>query len=159
MPPTSPRARTSTTTSFCLSPVKRDNVEHMSFSNDGSRLQLTAVDGHRATVVALNDSYLIDILATRSTFSSCPLPPRLYHHRPLGATRHAIPQRHDDDDDCRPLRLAVGDSHGCIAVRDACARAVLHWLNLNKAHDIALGSRGGVQDLYWVHHGSDGCDQ
>lgn len=130
----------------------------MHFSKDGSRLQLTVVDGHRATVVALNDSDLIDILATRSTFSSFPYPPHLCHRRPLDAPRHAIPQRHDDDD-CRPLCLAVGDSHGYIAVRDACARAVLHWLNLNKAHDIAPDSRGGVQDLCWVHHGSGGCDQ
>lgn len=97
-----------------------------------------------ATVVALNDSDLIDILATRSTFSSFPYPPHLCHRRPLDAPRHAIPQRHDDDD-CRPLCLAVGDSHGYIAVRDACARAVLHWLNLNKAHDIAPDSRGGCR--------------
>lgn len=139
MPPTSPRARTSATPSSCPSAVKRGKVENVHFSKDGSRLQLTIVDGHRATVVALNDSDLIDILATRSTFSSFPYPPHLCHRRPLDAPRHAIPQRHDDDDDRRPLRLAEGDSHDCIAVRDACARAVLHWLNLNKAHDITRG--------------------
>lgn len=85
MPPTSPRARTSATPSSCPSAVKRGKVENVHFSKDGSRLQLTVVDGHRATVVALNDSDLIDILATRSTFSSFPYPPRLCHRRPLDA--------------------------------------------------------------------------
>lgn len=47
MPPTSPRARTSATPSSCPSAVKRGKVENVHFSKDGSRLQLTIVDGHR----------------------------------------------------------------------------------------------------------------
>ncbi|KAK3155963.1 hypothetical protein QOZ80_2AG0101060 [Eleusine coracana subsp. coracana] len=60
----------------------------------------------------------------------------------------------DDDDDRRPLRLAAGDRHGRIAVWDARARAVLHWLNLDETRGVAPGSGGGVQDLCWIHHGS-----
>ncbi|XP_062218149.1 uncharacterized protein LOC133918327 [Phragmites australis] len=59
-----------------------------------------------------------------------------------------------EDDDRRPLRLAAGDRHGRIAVWDARARAVLHWLNLDEARGVAPGSGGGVQDLCWIHHGS-----
>ncbi|KAL6888632.1 hypothetical protein ACP4OV_009658 [Aristida adscensionis] len=58
----------------------------------------------------------------------------------------------DDDDDRRPLRLAAGDRHGRIAVWDARARAVLHWLNLDEARGVAPGTSGGVQDLCWIHH-------
>ncbi|TVU33503.1 hypothetical protein EJB05_25326 [Eragrostis curvula] len=60
----------------------------------------------------------------------------------------------DDDDDRRPLRLAAGDRHGRIAVWDARARAVLHWLNLDETRGVAPGSGGGVQDLCWIHHAS-----
>jgi cell division protease FtsH len=47
-----------------LSAVKRGKVERVRFSKDGGILQLTAVDGRRATVVVPNDPDLIDILAT-----------------------------------------------------------------------------------------------
>jgi len=47
-----------------LSAVKRGKVERVRFSKDGGLLQLTAVDGRRATVVVPNDPDLIDILAT-----------------------------------------------------------------------------------------------
>jgi WD repeat-containing protein 11 len=53
----------------------------------------------------------------------------------------------EEDDGCPPLRLAAGDRHGRVAVWDARARAVLHWLNLDDA-------RGGVQDLCWIRHAS-----
>ncbi|WVZ77962.1 hypothetical protein U9M48_025749 [Paspalum notatum var. saurae] len=66
----------------------------------------------------------------------------------------AVPSLDDEDDDRRPLRLAAGDRHGRIAVWDARARAVLHWLNLDEARSVAPGSSGGVQDLCWVHHAS-----
>uniref|UniRef100_A0A0D9VBZ7 Uncharacterized protein n=1 Tax=Leersia perrieri TaxID=77586 RepID=A0A0D9VBZ7_9ORYZ len=59
-----------------------------------------------------------------------------------------------DDDDRRPLRLAAGDRHGRIAVWDARARHVLHWLNLDETRGVAPGSGGGVQDLCWIHHAS-----
>ncbi len=38
-------------------------VERVRFSKDGSQLQLTAIDGRRATVVLPNDPDLVDILA------------------------------------------------------------------------------------------------
>uniref|UniRef100_A0A0E0CF77 Uncharacterized protein n=1 Tax=Oryza meridionalis TaxID=40149 RepID=A0A0E0CF77_9ORYZ len=60
----------------------------------------------------------------------------------------------DDDDERRPLRLAAGDRHGRIAVWDARARLVLHWLNLDETRGVAPGSGGGVQDLCWIHHAS-----
>ncbi|TVU12542.1 hypothetical protein EJB05_46193, partial [Eragrostis curvula] len=47
-----------------LSAVKRGKVERVRFSKDGGVLQLTAVDGRRATVVVPNDPDLVDILAT-----------------------------------------------------------------------------------------------
>ncbi|CAD6338213.1 unnamed protein product [Miscanthus lutarioriparius] len=47
-----------------LSAVKRGKVERVRFTKDGGLLQLTAVDGRRATVVVPNDPDLIDILAT-----------------------------------------------------------------------------------------------
>lgn len=46
-----------------LNAVKKGKVERVRFSKDGSALQLTAVDGRRATVVVPNDPDLIDILA------------------------------------------------------------------------------------------------
>lgn len=46
-----------------LNAVKKGKVERVRFSKDGSVLQLTAVDGRRATVVVPNDPDLIDILA------------------------------------------------------------------------------------------------
>ena len=47
-----------------LGAVKKGKVERVRFSKDGGVLQLTAVDGRRATVVVPNDPDLIDILAT-----------------------------------------------------------------------------------------------
>lgn len=47
-----------------LSAVKKGKVERVRFSKDGGLLQLTAIDGRRATVVVPNDPDLIDILAT-----------------------------------------------------------------------------------------------
>jgi hypothetical protein len=38
-------------------------VERVRFSKDGTMLQLTAIDGRRATVVLPNDPDLVDILA------------------------------------------------------------------------------------------------
>jgi hypothetical protein len=52
-----------------LTTVKRGKVERVRFSKDGGLLQLAAIDNHRATIVVLNDSNLIDILARRSTCS------------------------------------------------------------------------------------------
>ncbi|XP_008812082.2 ATP-dependent zinc metalloprotease FTSH 1, chloroplastic-like [Phoenix dactylifera] len=46
-----------------LNAVKKGKVERVRFSKDGGALQLTAVDGRRATVVVPNDPDLIDILA------------------------------------------------------------------------------------------------
>ncbi|KAK1325102.1 hypothetical protein QJS10_CPA01g00291 [Acorus calamus] len=46
-----------------LNAVKRGKVERVRFSKDGGVLQLTAVDGRRASVVVPNDPDLIDILA------------------------------------------------------------------------------------------------
>ncbi|KAL0907892.1 hypothetical protein M5K25_022343 [Dendrobium thyrsiflorum] len=46
-----------------LSAVKKGKVERVRFSKDGGALQLTAVDGRRATVIVPNDPDLIDILA------------------------------------------------------------------------------------------------
>lgn len=46
-----------------LSAVKKGKVERVRFSKDGSALQLTAVDGRRASVIVPNDPDLIDILA------------------------------------------------------------------------------------------------
>lgn len=43
--------------------VQNGKVERVRFSKDGSQLQLTAVDGRRATVVLPNDPDLVDILA------------------------------------------------------------------------------------------------
>ncbi|KAM0908546.1 hypothetical protein ACQ4PT_015385 [Festuca glaucescens] len=47
-----------------LGAVKKGKVERVRFSKDGGVLQLTAVDGRRASVVVPNDPDLIDILAT-----------------------------------------------------------------------------------------------
>ncbi|KAK4745773.1 hypothetical protein SAY87_012085 [Trapa incisa] len=46
-----------------LNAVKKGKVERVRFSKDGTALQLTAVDGRRATVTVPNDPDLIDILA------------------------------------------------------------------------------------------------
>lgn len=46
-----------------LNAVKKGKVERVRFSKDGAALQLTAVDGRRATVIVPNDPDLIDILA------------------------------------------------------------------------------------------------
>ncbi|CAB4265469.1 unnamed protein product [Prunus armeniaca] len=46
-----------------LNAVKKGKVERVRFSKDGSGLQLTAVDGRRASVIVPNDPDLIDILA------------------------------------------------------------------------------------------------
>ncbi|KAH9606790.1 hypothetical protein KSS87_009810 [Heliosperma pusillum] len=46
-----------------LNAVKKGKIERVKFTKDGSMLQLTAVDGRRATVVVPNDPDLIDILA------------------------------------------------------------------------------------------------
>ncbi|KAL0323240.1 UNVERIFIED_CONTAM: ATP-dependent zinc metalloprotease FTSH, chloroplastic [Sesamum angustifolium] len=46
-----------------LNAVKKGKVERVRFSKDGGVLQLTAVDGRRATVIVPNDPDLIDILA------------------------------------------------------------------------------------------------
>ncbi|CAA6673542.1 unnamed protein product [Spirodela intermedia] len=46
-----------------LNAVKKGKVERVRFSKDGGVLQLSAVDGRRATVVVPNDPDLIDILA------------------------------------------------------------------------------------------------
>jgi cell division protease FtsH len=46
-----------------LGAVENGKVERVRFSKDGSVLQLTAVDGRRATVVLPNDPDLVDILA------------------------------------------------------------------------------------------------
>jgi cell division protease FtsH len=46
-----------------ISAVENGKVERVRFSKDGTQLQLTAVNGRRATVVLPNDSELVDILA------------------------------------------------------------------------------------------------
>ncbi|XP_078446159.1 ATP-dependent zinc metalloprotease FTSH 1, chloroplastic-like [Wolffia australiana] len=46
-----------------LNAVKKGKIERVRFSKDGSVLQLTAVDGRRASVVVPNDPDLVDILA------------------------------------------------------------------------------------------------
>jgi cell division protease FtsH len=46
-----------------LNSVENGKVERVRFSKDGSQLQLTAVDGRRASVVLPNDPELVDILA------------------------------------------------------------------------------------------------
>jgi cell division protease FtsH len=46
-----------------IAAVEKGKVERVRFSKDGSQLQLTAVDGRRATVVLPNDPELVDILA------------------------------------------------------------------------------------------------
>ncbi|TYI82045.1 hypothetical protein E1A91_D05G194900v1, partial [Gossypium mustelinum] len=46
-----------------LNAVKKGKVERVRFSKDGSVLQLSAVDGRRASVIVPNDPDLIDILA------------------------------------------------------------------------------------------------
>eukprot|EP00252_Welwitschia_mirabilis_P016966 TRINITY_DN37735_c0_g1_i1.p1 TRINITY_DN37735_c0_g1~~TRINITY_DN37735_c0_g1_i1.p1 ORF type:complete len:707 (-),score=156.12 TRINITY_DN37735_c0_g1_i1:416-2536(-) len=46
-----------------LNAVKKGKVERVRFSRDGSYLQLSAVDGRRATVAVPNDPDLVDILA------------------------------------------------------------------------------------------------
>lgn len=46
-----------------LNAVKKGKVERVRFSKEGSTLQLTAVDGRRASVIVPNDPDLIDILA------------------------------------------------------------------------------------------------
>ncbi|KAI8002864.1 hypothetical protein LOK49_LG08G00133 [Camellia lanceoleosa] len=46
-----------------LNAVKKGKVERVRFSKDGGALQLTAVDGRRASVIVPNDPDLIDILA------------------------------------------------------------------------------------------------
>ena len=46
-----------------IAAVEKGKVERVRFSKDGSMLQLTAVDGRRATVVLPNDPDLVDILA------------------------------------------------------------------------------------------------
>ncbi|KAJ0085089.1 hypothetical protein Patl1_09427 [Pistacia atlantica] len=46
-----------------LNAVKKGKIERVRFSKDGSALQLTAVDGRRASVIVPNDPDLIDILA------------------------------------------------------------------------------------------------
>ncbi|KAF8069387.1 FTSH1 [Scenedesmus sp. PABB004] len=46
-----------------ISAVQSGKVERVRFSKDGTMLQLTAIDGRRATVVLPNDPELVDILA------------------------------------------------------------------------------------------------
>ncbi|KIZ07525.1 cell division protease FtsH [Monoraphidium neglectum] len=46
-----------------INAVQGGKVERVRFSKDGSMLQLTAIDGRRATVVLPNDPDLVDILA------------------------------------------------------------------------------------------------
>jgi cell division protease FtsH len=46
-----------------INAVQANKVERVRFSKDGSALQLTAVDGRRATVTLPNDPELVDILA------------------------------------------------------------------------------------------------
>lgn len=46
-----------------ISAVQSGKVERVRFSKDGTMLQLTAIDGRRATVVLPNDPDLVDILA------------------------------------------------------------------------------------------------
>lgn len=46
-----------------ISAVEKGKVERVRFAKDGAQLQLTAVDGRRATVVLPNDPDLVDILA------------------------------------------------------------------------------------------------
>eukprot|EP00879_Flechtneria_rotunda_P028521 GHRR01030647.1.p1 GENE.GHRR01030647.1~~GHRR01030647.1.p1 ORF type:complete len:229 (-),score=75.50 GHRR01030647.1:266-952(-) len=46
-----------------ISAVQNGKVERVRFSKDGTMLQLTAIDGRRATVVLPNDPDLVDILA------------------------------------------------------------------------------------------------
>jgi len=46
-----------------ISAVEKGKVERVRFAKDGAQLQLTAVDGRRATVVLPNDPELVDILA------------------------------------------------------------------------------------------------
>lgn len=46
-----------------MNAVEDGKVERVRFSKDGSQLQLTAVDGRRATVVLPNDPELVDTLA------------------------------------------------------------------------------------------------
>lgn len=46
-----------------INAVNGGKVERVRFSKDGTMLQLTAIDGRRATVVLPNDPDLVDILA------------------------------------------------------------------------------------------------
>jgi len=46
-----------------LTAVEKGKVERVRFAKDGTQLQLTAVDGRRATVTLPNDPELVDILA------------------------------------------------------------------------------------------------
>jgi cell division protease FtsH len=46
-----------------LNAVQNGKVERVRFSKDGAQLQLTAVDGRRASVTLPNDSELVDFLA------------------------------------------------------------------------------------------------
>lgn len=46
-----------------INAVESGKVERVRFSKDGTMLQLTAIDGRRATVVLPNDPDLVDILA------------------------------------------------------------------------------------------------
>lgn len=46
-----------------INAVNAGKVERVRFSKDGTMLQLTAIDGRRATVVLPNDPDLVDILA------------------------------------------------------------------------------------------------
>lgn len=58
-----PIAPPSNTCSLFLPAVENGKIERVRFSKDGSALQLTAVDGRRATVTLPNDPDLVDILA------------------------------------------------------------------------------------------------
>eukprot|EP00798_Chlamydomonas_sp_ICE-L_P010461 gene10461-8418_t len=49
-----------------LTAVEDGKIERVRFAKDGSALQLTAVDGRRASVTIPNDSTLVDVLAANS---------------------------------------------------------------------------------------------
>jgi hypothetical protein len=71
----------------------------------------------------------------------------LLHHRRAVLAGAVAGEGEDDEDDHHPLWLTAGDHHDHIAVWDARARAVLHWLNLDETRGVTLVSVGGVQDL------------
>lgn len=88
---------------------------------------------------------------TRTSLTSSPrdlrapyalLPRLLRHYRPLGALRHPIPRRRQRPPSASPRR---GDRQDRIAVWDAHAWTVFHWLNLDEVRGVAPSSGAGCR--------------